>query len=93
MIYIDEHRHAIQGIPPLLLAEYRMITKLLAKHIPKEVLHDAFDMAFMTDEEIDKKFEELVKDEDELKKEIKDLLKDASAQDVFNALFGDLFDE
>lgn len=93
MIYEDEKHHVIRGIPPILLGEYSAITRGLAQVIPKEKLQDAFEMAFMTDEEIDKRFEELAKDEERLTKEFKNLIGDASAQDVFNALFGDLFNE
>lgn len=65
MICIKEGVTEIKGSIPTLLSEYAVITKRLreamaqvdSEEVAQEMLKRAYDLGFMTDEEIDKEFE------------------------------------
>ena len=58
MIKCDKGLVGIYGKEDEILSEYSALTKNLNKHFPKEVLREAFELAFMSEQELDQKLEE-----------------------------------
>lgn len=58
MIKCDKGQVEIAGRGNDILTEYTVLTKTLKDHFPEKILREAFELAFMSEEELDKKLEE-----------------------------------
>ncbi|OUO78217.1 hypothetical protein B5F53_11760 [Blautia sp. An249] len=59
MIKCNKGQVEIVGKGNNILTEYTVLTKNLKDHFSEEILREAFELAFMSEEELDKKLEEV----------------------------------
>lgn len=55
MIKCDKSESWIRGEGNIILTEYSVLTKALKEHFPESILRDAFEIALMSEEELNKK--------------------------------------